>query len=231
MIKYYEEIGEIDIRPNPKAKSIVVRYRDGIFRLTYPIGLRQKDIDLAILRLRKRLIAMKENAPKSHQFMPSNDFQTFSFTARIIEKEKTQFSLIFKEGILYIVCPSGSDYTDQNLQERIKNAITLVMRNEAKRLFPDWIRGLAKKNGFEVASVKINNSRSRWGSCSSQKNISLSLYCMLLPQHLIELVMLHELCHTVEMNHSERFWSLLDKVTNGRSKELTAELKKFKTNF
>lgn len=231
MIKHYEEIGEIDIRPNPKAKSIVVRYRDGIFRLTYPIGLRQKDIDLAILRLSKKLIAMKGNAPKSHQFMPSNDFQTFSFTVQIIERENAEFSLIFKEGILYILCPLNSDYTDKNLQERIKNAVIQVMRNEAKRLFPNWIRDLAKKNGLEVASIKINSSQSRWGSCSSKKNINLSLYCMLLPQHLIELVMLHELCHTVEMNHSERFWSLLDKVTNGRSKELTTELKKFKTNF
>lgn len=231
MIRNYAEIGDIEIRANARSKSIVIRYRDGIFRLTHPVGIRQKDIDSAIQKLKIKLIAMKQNATKHHLFTLENVFTTYSFTVKIVEQESATFSLVFRDKILFIICPSGTDYNDSTIQSRIRNAVVQVMRNEAKRLFPNWIRNLAQKNNFDVASIKINSSQSRWGSCSTMKNINLSLYCMLLPQHLIELIMLHELCHTVEMNHSPRFWALLDKITNGRSKELTTELKKYKTNF
>jgi len=59
------------------------------------------------------------------------------------------------------------------------------------------------------------------------KSINLSLYLMLLTAPLIDYVILHELCHTKEMNHGIRFWKLMDKVTESKSKELRAQLKKY----
>ncbi len=50
---------------------------------------------------------------------------------------------------------------------------------------------------------------------------------MLVPAHLIEYVILHELCHTREMNHGDKFWKLMDKVTDGKSKALRQELKQY----
>ena len=71
---------------------------------------------------------------------------------------------------------------------------------------------LAAEHGFKFNGVKIQSSQTRWGSCSRVNSINLSLYMLLLPKHLIEYVILHELCHTVEHNHSERFWALLQRV-------------------
>lgn len=81
------------------------------------------------------------------------------------------------------------------------------------------------------ASVKINSSQGRWGSCSTKKDINLSYYLVLLPSYLIDYVLLHELCHTREMNHSERFWSLLNQFTEGKALALRGELKKYRTEI
>ena len=80
-------------------------------------------------------------------------------------------------------------------------------------------------------AVKINNSEGRWGSCSASKSINLSYYLVLLPKHLMDYVLLHELCHTREMNHGEHFWKLLDELTNNKALALRDELKKHKTGL
>jgi predicted metal-dependent hydrolase len=101
------------------------------------------------------------------------------------------------------------------------------LRRQAKEYLPKELERLSKTHGFTYREVKIRKSKTRWGSCSSQGTINLSFYLMLLPQHLIEYVLLHELCHTIEMNHSFAFWTLLNKHTNGKVKELKKEIRKY----
>jgi len=86
---------------------------------------------------------------------------------------------------------------------------------------------LAQQHGFTLTGVKINNSKTHWGSCTPRKSVNLSLYLMLLPWHLVDYVLLHELCHTIEMNHSEKFWMLMDKVTDNQAIRLRTELKNY----
>ena len=101
------------------------------------------------------------------------------------------------------------------------------MRKEARRILPVRTAELATRFGFTYSGVKIQSGKTRWGSCSRGRNINLSLYLMLLPGRLIDYVILHELCHTKEMNHSDRFWQWMDRVTDSKSSELRKELKKY----
>lgn len=101
------------------------------------------------------------------------------------------------------------------------------LRQKAIETLPLMLKSLALQHGFHYSSIKITKSKGRWGSCSSKGSINLSLYLMILPEHLIQYVLLHELCHTKEMNHSSKFWSLMNLVTNGKAKELRKELRKF----
>ena len=90
-------------------------------------------------------------------------------------------------------------------------------------MLPERIARLSAQAGLPFHSLKINTSKGRWGSCSTRGDINLSCSLMLLPEHLADYVILHELCHTVEMNHSPRFWALLDRFT-GDSHALREEL-------
>lgn len=102
-----------------------------------------------------------------------------------------------------------------------------VLRAAAKKELPELASLLANKYGFTFRKVTIRNASSRWGSCSSLKHISLNLHLMRVPLHLREYVILHELCHTREMNHGKNFWELLNRCTEGKALALRKELKSY----
>lgn len=98
-------------------------------------------------------------------------------------------------------------------------------------MLPGRLAFLSARHELPYTKVSINAARTRWGSCSSRKSINLSLFLMLLPSRLIDYVLLHELCHTREMNHGPRFWALLDKLTQGQALALRKELRCFRPQF
>ena len=95
--------------------------------------------------------------------------------------------------------------------KRRKSPKIEALRKEAKKILPVRLEELAKKHGFKYGKVAIRNAKTRWGSCSYRNNINLNLHLARLDDDLIDYVILHELCHTIEKNHSARFWALLHK--------------------
>lgn len=74
------------------------------------------------------------------------------------------------------------------------------------------LQELADRHGYQFNKVCIRNQKTRWGSCSAQNNISLNMKLTLLPDHLIDFVLLHELVHTRIKNHGEHFWAELSRL-------------------
>ncbi len=77
---------------------------------------------------------------------------------------------------------------------------------------------------FNYKKITIKNVKSRWGSCSRTGNLNFSYKLALLPEELIDYIIVHELCHLGEMNHSVKFWNLVEK-TIPHHKELRKKLK------
>lgn len=126
-----------------------------------------------------------------------------------------------------LLCPAGFDCQSPEGQTALRNAVRMVLRGYAQRLLPVMLREEAARWGFKVTGVSISSATRKWGCCSSAGRITLSCYMMLLPPELMRFVILHELCHTVEMNHGERFKALLDKVSGGNRARMEAALRKF----
>ena len=97
----------------------------------------------------------------------------------------------------------------------------------AKALLPGMVEELAARYGFRYGKVTVRATRSRWGSCSSRNDISLSIFLVRLPLPLIEYVIVHELCHTCHKDHSARFHALADTLLGGREKELAREIRRY----
>ncbi|MGW8315127.1 MAG: M48 family metallopeptidase [Bacteroidales bacterium] len=100
-----------------------------------------------------------------------------------------------------------------------------LLLGEAKSYLPQRVQFLAALHGFTYSRVRIRRMRSRWGSCNHHQGINLNSWLMMLPDHLSDYVILHELVHTRHPHHGPEFWNALDEVTGGNSKKLRKELR------
>ena len=115
-----------------------------------------------------------------------------------------------------------SDMTEEERHLRIEQ-----LRRDARTDLPLRLHRISQQTGLAYSSVNLRIARSRWGSCSARNAISLNIALMILPEHLRDFVLIHELCHTREHNHSPRFHALVNRFTEGRERELERELRTY----
>lgn len=102
----------------------------------------------------------------------------------------------------------------------------LKNKKEALALFKERVRFYNKIYKFSINKVFIKNQKTRWGSCSTKGNLNLNYRLLFLPDELRDYVIVHEICHLGEMNHSRRFWTLVAKTVPNH-KDLRAKLRKY----
>lgn len=109
--------------------------------------------------------------------------------------------------------------------DEIKHAVIQVYRLLAKRLLSNKIIYYEKISGLVPASVKINGAKTRWGSCSGKNSINFSWRLIMADDDVIDYVVVHELAHIKEHNHSARFWATVSAILPDYKARL-AKLKK-----
>ena len=148
---------------------------------------------------------------KAHhlQFIPST--QALKVTTRLRQNQ------------IEITHPSAYDEAHPEIQKAAQTASIRALRKEAELLLPQRLNDLAQQTGFTYKNVGIKQLKSRWGSCSTHKEIILNLFLMQLPWNLIDYVILHELTHTKVMQHGAPFWKELERHVP-RAKQLRKEI-------
>lgn len=105
-----------------------------------------------------------------------------------------------------ISLPDGLGNQSSEAQRIIFKACDKALMQETTRLVIPRLQDLAYEHGFTMKSANVKRLRSRWGSCDSNKNITLNSYLVQLPWPLIDYVLVHELAHIRHLNHSPAFW-------------------------
>lgn len=103
---------------------------------------------------------------------------------------------------------SGMDWSEQDELGILREFV----RKEARSFLVPELQALSGSLNLPYNRVFIRSQRRRWGSCSSKGNINLNMKLMFLPYRLVRYVIIHELCHTVHLDHSARYWRLVRMV-------------------
>lgn len=95
---------------------------------------------------------------------------------------------------------------------QIKDACVKIYKMIAKQILPAKTLAYAAQMGVKPSDIKINSAKTRWGSCSGKKSINYSWRLLMAEEDVIDYVVVHELAHIKEMNHSARFWAIVADV-------------------
>lgn len=204
------EFGTVTIRRSAQAHTVRIRVApDGRLRASAPLYTPLYFIRRLIKTSRPALRTMlAESQPET--LYESGMAVGKSHTLRI-EYTPTKEPKVSRHGQqLVLSLPLDTDSSNTDVQRLIRDHVITALRREAKSYLPRRLRYLAEQGGFDFEKVRFSHASGRWGSCSSNGTISLNIALMKLPFELIDYVLIHELSHTRQMNHSREFWALVE---------------------
>lgn len=232
-IKKYPLIGDVAYIRSRRARKLTLSVRPGRgVRITLPWYAPWKEAEAFVLAnmewLKEKLGRAREHQERAGRVYRDGDQVMPGIILELASFEGECFTARLQDGTLRVAYPAGISSEDPALQSAIRETIDHALRKKALEYLPGRTAELARGHGFTFRRVSIRRSRTRWGSCSPANNINLSIYLMQLPAHLIDYVILHELVHTRQRNHSPAFWALLDEHTGNNARALAREIKKYR---
>jgi len=152
--------------------------------------------------LEKKLVCMPEVVP----FIDGNKIPLRGEDHLIIsiEKIRGRVEIVNYENVLALKVPGGANHTQRRLKDWLKKQARIDLEKSVE---------IHTKNlNVRAKSISIRSQSSRWGSCSSSKNLNFNWRLILAPDYVLDYVSAHEVAHLVEMNHSKAFWSEVRKT-------------------
>ena len=225
-----KDFGKIHFVVRRSARNITMRVKEDGLHVTTPPYRSITALLEAIAPFRERLRNVcSEVKPKPFDLNFSIEAECFRL--KLETSPLKNFTVSMRDETVVIACPAHADFTTDRVQTLVKNAVMRAMRKKAEEYLPPLVQYWSSLFDLPYNKVTISKARSRCGSCSSKRDISLSFYLMLLPAHLMDYVILHELAHTREMNHGPEFWELLNQLTDGKALALRKELRMHRPVF
>lgn len=204
-----DEFGQVVVRRSSRSTHIRIKVApDGRLQASLPL--------YAPLFLVKRLL--KNSRQKLRELLAAHQTGTTfadgmqigkSHTLQIRYRTVSSIIVVKQDRQIIATLPEMTSPHHPMAARLIREKVIAALRLEAKSHLPKRLQFLANQHGYTYEKVRFSHAGSRWGSCSSNGTISLNIALMKLPFELIDYVLIHELSHTVEMNHSQAFWQLV----------------------
>ncbi|MEM1327033.1 MAG: SprT family zinc-dependent metalloprotease [Bacteroidota bacterium] len=235
MNEQIEGIGEVEYKRHARAKYVKIKLRPGqAVQVTLPKYAAIKDARKFVTEKRDWIISKRAELqtkvkPKSlFEIGKTYQFKDIRLTIERANRIGSQMHYVTRE--MNLTVAPDTDISSPDIQHWIEKQLENFLREIALRNLPSHVHRAAKQHQIAIQQVKINRAKTRWGSCSSDNNINLSCYVYLLPDHLIDYVIHHELAHVKEKNHSKYYWAHLEKLLPGAA-QFNQEMKAYRIGF
>lgn len=201
-------IGEVVLQKRRGARSIRLSIgHDGELKLSMPTWTPYKAGEAFIIS-KSDWIKSQQLTKKSKSF-ELNDRIGKGHRLRFVHEHREAISSRVGKTEIVVRLPYDLEPSIDEVQKVVRKAAVRALKAEANLLLPRRLHAFARQYGFSYNSVSIKQLKTRWGSCSSKKDIALNCFLMQLPWELIDYVLLHELVHTQIMAHGKPFWDKL----------------------
>lgn len=202
-----KEFGDITVRRSSRSSSMKVSVApNGTLRASVP--------SYAPLFMVKRMVASSRTELRKlldrHPKLEIHDGMTIGKSHSLTIRNGNAFTVKRSGQQIMVTLQSEQSLFEASVIEAIRSHIIAALRKEAKHYLPKRLDYLAAQHGFTYQSVRFSHASGRWGSCNHLKAISLNIALMNLPFELIDYVIVHELSHTVHLDHSTKFWQLVE---------------------
>jgi len=154
-------------------------------------------------------LALKVSDFQQYEFITGTGLVFFDqkkYTIKIIRALNSKPTYVLEADKLSLKVPH------KNSQESIKSLIEKFYRDQAREYLSARSQHFATWLGTDFNELRIKNTKSRWGSCSSKKNLNYNWRIMMAPKEVIDYLVIHEVCHLKQMNHSAKFWALVESL-------------------
>ncbi|HWQ40525.1 MAG TPA: SprT family zinc-dependent metalloprotease, partial [Desulfosporosinus sp.] len=144
-----------------------------------------------------------------HEFISGEKllYKGKNYLLRVLEHEGRHGSvkLIDDQFLVHI----NKDIRQEKRREVIRRTLEQWYIGKAKELIHERLALFIDKICVKVNTVRFKNQKTRWGSCSNKGNLNFNWKLVMAPMHIVDYVVVHELCHLRQMNHSKEFWQLV----------------------
>jgi hypothetical protein len=206
-----EEFGKVTLQRSARASHVRIRVgTDGQLRASLPLFAPTGLVKQLIRSSRDEIRSMLQDHHSLSVF--TNGMQIGKSHTLTVHEGTGKKVSVRRTGLrITVTLPSGIPIEIPAVQSEIRPVVIEALRKEAKSYLPKRLARLAEEHGFSYQKVRFSHASGRWGSCSSTGTISLNIALMKLPFELIDYVLIHELSHTVELNHSAAFWAIVER--------------------
>ena len=204
----YDEIGDIVISKRKGQRAIRVTINSNRVKVTQPSWL---PFSAGEKFIAERLDWIKEHVKPLDVLLEGSPFGLMH-TLHFQRADRSSIGSKLYTDQFIVLLPKDRYPEDLDVQSYIQKKLTTKLRSDAESYLPGRVSELANMFGFSYKSVQVKLLKRRWGSCNSKKELVFNLNLMSLDALHIDYVILHELTHTLYMNHGAEFWVHMESV-------------------